>query len=258
MKPGRFVKKFEVHYYEVDKFLKLTLPSLLNYLEDAAISHSAAAGLDVSELKSSGHGWILNRWFINFNEYPVLSQKLTVETWPSDFERCYGWREFFVKDTENRTIITASSLWIYLDIAKRRPARIPSDFGERYGLEPIKAINAQFSDLDFELTPEATLEFSVRRSDIDSNEHVNNTKYVEWLLEAIPEHITQNSLIKSFEINYKKETNYGAAVLSECSKECGTAGTCSYVHKITDKSTGQIHACARTTWEKLSDCLEEK
>lgn len=32
-------------------------------------------------------------------------------------------------------------------------------------------------------------EFIVRRSDIDTNAHVNNTKYIEWVLETIPEEV---------------------------------------------------------------------
>lgn len=250
MQPKRFSKEFQVHYYEINKHQEATPLTLVNYLEDTAISHSSAAGLSVNELKAMGTGWILNRWSLVIDEYPVLGQKVVVETWPSHFERFYAWREFIIKNYDNKAICRASSLWIYLDIHKRRPVRIPADFGERYGIENIKAVDAPFTEFSCGPVSEPVKEFSVRRSDIDTNEHVNNTRYIEWLLEAVPQEIYDGSKIHSLEIVYKKETNYGKTVCSGYIAENSSANGICLLHSVWDKNSGLELAAAKTIWKK--------
>lgn len=44
-------------------------------------------------------GWVLNRWLLRMDKYPKLGEKISIETWPSNFERFYGTREFSIKDS---------------------------------------------------------------------------------------------------------------------------------------------------------------
>ncbi len=247
----RYSKEFNIHYYEVDSSQYATIASILNYLQDTAISHSTSVGLGVNDLISVGACWVLSRWSLIIEKYPIIDERITIETWPWRMERFYAWRDFLIKNSNGEVIVKASSLWIYIDIAKRRPIRIPDEYSKIYGLEQdIKSIENPFSDFDVSATSSACLEFSVRRSDIDTNRHVNNSRYIEWILEAVPARIYDNYRIKSLEIIYRKETRYGNAVCSDYSISAEKSTEAELIHTILDKDLKTELAIAKTLWEK--------
>ena len=57
--------------------------------------------------------------------------------------------------------------------------------------------------------PQFEKEFQVRRSDIDTNDHINNTKYVEWVLEAIPQDVYDKFCLSTFFLLLSKLCNHG-------------------------------------------------
>lgn len=243
-----FSKEYEIHYFEIDKFKEATPVSLLHYFEDAAISHTEAAGHGIDSLKADKVGWVLNRWFLKSDQYPLLGQKVTVETWPSKFERFYATREFRIRDLAGHILARASSLWVFINLEKKRPLRIPAQFNEDYRVQDVKALEEPFGDIPEMGTAESERLFSVRRSDIDTNGHVNNTRYVEWMLEGIADELRDKIRLSSLEVIYKKETTYGQSV---CSQALNTGRNCpDYVHRILDEDKEQELAIGRTIWSK--------
>jgi len=216
--------EFVVHYHEINPHEVATPLTMLYYLEDAAIAHSESAGYGVGRLKSEQRAWVLNRWHLQINRYPVYGEKVTIETWPSSFERFYATREFLIRDHNQEIIGRATSLWIFLNTETKRPFRIGPEFREAYGLDPTRAIEDSFNQLHIVLEDQGEgggveQTFSVRRSDIDTNGHVNNANYLQWMLEVLPEDIYLNHHLTSLEIVYKKETTYGSSIRSKCTVE---------------------------------------
>jgi hypothetical protein len=89
---------------------------------------------------------------------------------------------------------------LVLDLKSRRPQRI----------EPVfKHILHLFDDLPSTEEPEklpspvrSQMEksYTVRYSDIDMHHHVNNIKYIEWILDSYPFEMNQTHQIHTFEI----------------------------------------------------------
>ena len=243
-----FSKNYEVHYYEINKHLEAAPLSLVNFLEDAAIWHSQSVGLGLDRLKEDGLGWILNGWFLEFQRPAHLFENLIVETWPSSFERFYATREFLVKNTAGELLVRASSLWILVNIEKGRPVRIPERFGEAYGLNSARAVDHSFDKMDIHTDFEIEKQFYIRKSDIDTNEHVNNKKYLDWMLEAIPEAVYDNFSLSSLEISYIKGAYYGSTILSRCKTLEEELSLHKYLHTIQNNASDLIHATGRTEW----------
>ena len=59
-------------------------------------------------------------------------------------------------------------------------------------------------------------EFKVRYSDIDSNAHVNNVKYIGWALESVPVEILYNNNLVELSVVFEKECSYGDEIKSIC------------------------------------------
>ena len=71
-------------------------------------------------------------------------------------------------------------------------------------------------------------EFVVPEAVIDGNGHVNNVRYIEWVLNHLPLVFHRTHVLTALEVNYLAEAVYGHAV-SIASAE---AGPHHYVHTI--------------------------
>lgn len=244
-----YKKNFDIHYYEINRLKEATPLAILNYLEDTAGSHSEAIGCGIGLFKELGVAWILSRWNLYIEKYPSWNDKITVETWSSGMERFYATREFLLRESNGNIFGKASSLWIYLNMEKKRPVRIPAEYAGIYGLKEEKVMDSPFSDYETPKDFNFSKDFSVRRCDIDTNNHVNNARYFEWLLESVPDSTFEDYRMSRLEITYKKETSYGTEICSRRADISETPEERVYTHCIT--SQGEIeHAVARTTWKR--------
>jgi len=242
----KFKKIFEISYYDTDKNKNLRPVSLLNLLGETSGEHSNSI-IKIDELENLNYAWMLNRWKVRIDRYPKAKEKITIETWTSGIDRFYANREFFVYDEGEELIGKASTLWIFVDINKKRPIRIPKDLQKGYKIVDEKAFD-DFYDFKEKIHVKDFIDFHVRRSDIDYNNHVNNTKYLDWMVEAVPEEIYNNYLLREFEIIYKKEIKYGSTIKSGIN-EINNEGKVFY-HNIINKDSEENHAMAITLWEK--------
>jgi len=244
-----FSKEFEVHYYESNGFREITPASIMNYLQDIAIDQSQSVGLGVEKLLQEQRAWVLTRWDIKIKRYPAMGEKIIVNTWPSKFERCFATREFIVTDKNENKIIKATSTWIFLDTKRRKPVRITEEIGNSYALNPNKAMEDIFEESYSLGNNDYSKEFIVRKSDIDTNEHVNNVKYVEWIIETMPMDLYSEYSIKFIDVRYLKELLLDDDIV--CTTEIVSKDdsmTC--VHTITSPDGSIEFAKAKTRWDK--------
>lgn len=99
-------------------------------------------------------------------------------------------------------------------------------------------------------SPEAYHElppFSVRFSDLDWYHHVNNMKYLEWILDSYPWEHHQRLQIASFEINFLSETHYGDEVSLRTQRLEGR--TPCFLHSLYRKKDGQEVCIACIAWQ---------
>ncbi|MCX7820152.1 MAG: thioesterase [Brevinematales bacterium] len=199
-----FEKEYEVRYYETDFKGKLLLSRLFNYFDDCAIKQSEAIGVGLNFLTQLGASWFLYQWDISIKELPQYGDIVTVKTEPLEFCRFYGTRRFELFLNKNK-IIEAFSVWIFLDIAKKKPKRIPSELSKKYGVEKeseqIKHIEIQYQE-DFTITrsEQATL------INLDTNNHINQAVYIDWVLNSIPIDFIKSNKPDKLKVIYKKET----------------------------------------------------
>ena len=215
--PRYFVwtESFTVKAFEIDSEGYILLSALANYMQDAAGNHAARLGFSMESMVASNQGWVLNRFTIRMNRYPKSGETIRIETWPSGADRLFGWRDFDLFDASGEHVLSARTGWIILDIARRRPIPTP-DVVQRVGAE-----NKRFAEVEvprrlpkIESEPEATIPFRVRRADLDIMRHVNNVRYMEWVLEAMgggfgearPDYI---------DIQFKAESSYGDHIVAE-------------------------------------------
>ncbi|MEG2538384.1 MAG: thioesterase, partial [Clostridium sp.] len=83
-------------------------------------------------------------------------------------------------------------------------------------------------------------EFDVRYADIDTNNHVNNSKYITWALETLDIDFLGSHIPSNVKILYGKEKRYGGSIHSKAEIVKEEVNTHTY-HAICDENN--LHLC---------------
>ena len=167
---------------------KLKLPSLLQMLQEAATEHAEILGVDFRSLREIGLGWALSKIYVDIKKLPEWGERVWIKTWASDRVKIATYREFEAKSRDGTELFTARSQWLLFDFEKRRLARM--DRIEDFPRNPDAHANSY--DLSEHLkSPSENAPYTTARAagicDIDLNGHVNNSVYMAWALDALPD-----------------------------------------------------------------------
>lgn len=185
----KFPFNSRIRYSEVGEDQKLTIPGLINYFQDCSSFQSEGLGVGVNTLKERGRAWVLAYWQIAIQRLPVLGEAVVTETWPNSFKGCFGDRSFRMTDSQGNVLACANSLWIFLDIESGHPSKIDEMVSSAYEETMGDALPLPKESRKIPL-PKMAVEqehFTVMKSHLDTNHHVNNCQYVSMAQEYLPE-----------------------------------------------------------------------
>ena len=226
LNPSGLSRDYLVHYYEIGRNHRLTLPALMHYFEDIATLNSEAKGLPLDYYWKTGQVFLLLKWDIAIRSWPRFNESVRIETHPTSFKKFLANRKYAVYTADNNLIAEARSVWIFANIKTKKPVRVPAEIFEAFGIPPES--EAQFDPL--EELPEiadfpSAIPILVGKRDLDNNGHVNNVRYVEWALESLPEDFARDRTISRVKIHYKKELREGneAALLTALTQNGNSA-----------------------------------
>lgn len=190
-----------VRYSEIDANRHMTLSAILDLLQDSCTFQSEEIGLGVDYLKEHHRAWVLSSWQVVIKRYPQMGEKLTTYTWPYAFKSFMGYRNFKIEDEAGNVIVYANTVWVFLDTQKGRPVKAPEEVVERYAIEPPYEMECANRKLQMSEDMQPKEHIRVQRFHIDTNQHVNNSKYVLMAEEYLPEGFKTGEL----RVEYKKE-----------------------------------------------------
>ena len=239
---------FTVRSYEAGIAGHVTLPSLCNYMQEAAGINAARLGWGIRALQEEGRTWMLARLRVRVRRYVPWGTTVTVRTWPSGTKgRLIAKRCFLGLDDGGAELFRASSEWLYVDLRSQKIAKLPETFGD---LVPpgtpdfeLPDIGGKFAHLP---SAEGSVEILTRHGDLDFNDHVNNVHYVEWMLERDGGgHAGRVTLPGEIDIVFRQAAKAGEALVSEfCAADEKT------LHAIRRTSDNTILATAAIVWAK--------
>lgn len=241
-----YEKVFEIPYFQCDNKGYLKAEYLLKYLGEISNLHGDDLGLSYEYFREKNMAWILNRWKLNINILPSFKEKVKIRTWIIDFNRFYAYRKYELVRESGEVIVDACSVWLLVDLKRKRPIKISDELADKYKIKGGEI--PKFYEFKDPVLINDTLIFNVRKSDIDYNLHVNNSIYLNWILESISLDYEENNRIKELEILYKKETLYGEQVYSKKGLVVENNLENEFMHEIVGREGQEIKALARSIW----------
>ena len=197
--------EWRVRYSECATDNRMKVPAIINYFQDCTTENSEKLGVGYTYLREKKRAWILNSWQVYIKRRPEVGEKIEVSTWATGFKGVFGPRDFFLKTADGEELACAHSLWVYVDTETGRPVKPSEEEIVVYEVEtplPVADVSRKIK-----LPEEAQVvdTFTVRKYHIDTNNHVNNSKYIELAYEVVPE----NFCITGLRVEYKKAAVYG-------------------------------------------------
>lgn len=251
-----FTKKYEVHYYEVNSKLTCKLSSIIGFIGDVGNQQSEYFGVGIEYCTKNNCAWVFYKYDIKMYRYPMFGETISITTQPVGFKKFYGLRKYIIMDEEDNLIGEALALFFLINIERRIPMRIQDEQYDIYGVDDVD-YDISMDKIERNDEEQYHKQFEIRYSDIDSNNHVNNVKYVEWAIEALPVDVISNYVLKRIKVIFEKETIYGETVsVSATVKEFSEVSLKSY-HTIRNSEGIQL-TLLEADWERLKDWYLEK
>ncbi len=241
--PAVWSDRIRVRASEADSTALLSPRALCDWLQEAAGNHATALGWAVDQLAARGLTWVLSRLHLRVARYPAWREVVRVETWPTGAERLYAVREFRLVGAGEEELAVATSGWLLLDLASRRPQRPPAEIHEMARAMPGRVIPDRFERLGEFAAAGGGETFTARPSEVDLNGHVNNVALIAWVLDSMPhEHLATHRLAE-LEVEFRSEGRQGDRVASRWATE-GSA----WLHAVTRETDGRELLRAHTVW----------
>ncbi len=207
-----------VRYSETDVQGRLTVPSIINYLQDCSTFQSEDIGMGIGYLKEQHRAWWLSSWQIVIDRYPQLGERIVMSTWPYDFKGIYGYRNFTIQDEAGNYLVRANSIWFFVDTETGRPARVTESDIRGYGVrEPRLEMEYAPRKINLPEEFETGEPILVMKHHIDSNNHVNNAQYVAIARELLPDDFQVGEL----RVEYKKAAVRGDYMVPRIGRQDG-------------------------------------
>ena len=196
-----YQEKIFVNSNDVDDHFDLKISTIFKYLQQAATNHAELIGLGMKDTVDKGMFWVITRMHVKILKMPTMLETLTVTTHLSDLMMFVFPRHYQVYNEKGELCIVASAAWVLLDtnthkvISKLDFAYDGTSLPEDIGL-PNKVI---YDDLTKVETRQ------VRYGDIDLNGHLNNTKYIDYIIDTHDINFYKKYRVNEILINYEKE-----------------------------------------------------
>lgn len=241
---------YPIHSYDVGPGKQTPLPVLCRFLQESAYRNAHHLGFGYDQLKAKRQFWVLSRLLVKIQHYPTWNDTVKIYTWPVGVERLFAYRDFELYDQHDRYLGAASSAWLILDSEKRRPQR-PEDLAKQFEMVSDRhALDEKPEKLPALEDPVPGAFFPVRFSDLDLYDHVNNARYIQWIVDHYSPEMHRDYRIASFEINFLAEARFGdqVQVLTQTLEE----NSPSFLHGVNRKSDNRDICLAKVKWQPTS------
>lgn len=241
----KFQVAYQVPFYESDINHQIKLPHLLSFaLQVSGLQSESLGNTDDWLLDNFNLVWVITDYELDIQRLPRYAENIVVETEAIAYNKLFCYRKFYIYGEDDQQIIEIFSTFVLMDYDTRKVVTVKNEIVAPYGSEKIKKVirGPKYKPLK---EAEESL-FHVRYLDLDMNGHVNNSKYLEWMYEAMDIDFLKTHVPKKVHLKYLKEIHYGKDIITRIKQD----GLISQ-HEI--KTDQGLHAQAQIEWRECNE-----
>ncbi len=200
----------KVEGYHVQPDGKIKTSALLRLFQKSAALDLSNAGISDIEMHESNIAFVLSRMTVQMYKDIFFDDVITIKTYPRDLRGAAFIRDYIVY-RGNDVCCYCSSTWALIDTVSRRLLR--PDALDRFGGlvtsdENMCSLPNMRRKIDT-TSPFRTYVHSVPYSQLDINNHLNNTYYADMIFDGLEPNMHKSDANMYIEINYRAEAVLG-------------------------------------------------
>ncbi len=107
----------------------------VQWMQDAAMAHSAALGWPTQRFLALGRTWIIRSHTIEYFHSAYAGDRIEILTWVTDFQKIRSSRQYkFIRPADGTVLAKAATVFIFCDLHTGRPISIPLEVQQAYPL----------------------------------------------------------------------------------------------------------------------------
>lgn len=237
-------ESFTVKPTDCDLYGRMRLDALFINMQEGGEHHAIELGAGYDAMLERGLFFVVTRVHASVSRPPRNGETVMHTTWPGVCNRFFLPR-FHVFTLEDGTpLASCAALWVLLDTKERKvvsPLKTDLGFPDNSDIPAPTAVNPKLPALGenavhFTRTPVY--------SEFDLNGHVNNTKYIAWLSDAIGKETLHGMYISDLVASYEKEIREETPMQLSLSREDNA-----FVFRV-ESPSGDKHFSASCTLAK--------
>lgn len=192
---------------------KITVKYIMEILQKVATEHADENGFGFKVLSSQGKAWVLNKIKLKFYRAIKIDEKISVKTWPLAPKHYTADRDFEGYDEQGEKVFKATSVWNLIDLEKRCLCSTDAIKNLKVSYHEKRAFKSlEFNRFKMDDDFKEEYSKSIRISDLDLLNHVNNTNYLNYALDCLTK-TSYSEGIKAVEIRFSEELRYKDTVV---------------------------------------------
>ncbi len=105
----------------------------LQFVAELATAHASLHGGDLASLRAQGALWIVRRHELDYHRPALPGEEIVEETWVEKMSGAKSERHSrFTRAADGALLVSAVTIWAYVDAKTLRPTRIPEALRARF------------------------------------------------------------------------------------------------------------------------------
>ncbi len=192
-----------------DNCSKLSIPSLFAIFMDLACEHAPMLGLGSDTLMPKGLFWVAAKTKVKIHRRPEMLTEATACTWPEAPGKIRTNRYYTLSD-QSGSLAEGKTEWAIIDITTGRPVKLSEIYPKNLAHSPEKVCNLPFVRIKDSFEDYECLgNYTVRSTDIDIGQHMNNVAYIRALFGAFTCEELESLTVTCIDIAFKSQCYEG-------------------------------------------------
>ena len=120
---------------EIDALGHANNIAYLEWMQAAALAHSAAQGWPGEAYQRLGCGWVVRSHRIEYHSPARFGEPIVVQTWVANMRKVTSLRRYrVVRGSDAELLATAETQWAFIDFATGQPKRIPPEIASAFAV----------------------------------------------------------------------------------------------------------------------------
>ena len=204
-----------------DNMSKLSVPSMFSLFMDIATDHAEQLHLSAKDLGENLF-WLAVKTKIKINKRPCMTEKVTLATWPEKAVRVRANRHYTISD-ENEVLVAGKTEWAVISTETGRLQRLNDIYGEDFSFCEDVSTDEAYARVSDDFSDASVLgEYTIRSTDIDVGQHMNNAFYIRALFSLFSTKELREREITEIDISYNAQSFEGETLTVKV-REIGNA-----------------------------------